>query len=340
MIGSSLMRKTHRDLTFGWILLIFGWIFSSCTQPGVEKKQAALEEVPAAKADIEKQDDPVPEEENESTPEPAEVAGTNVEVNVSQAPSEPEEVEDKFVKVEPKQDKEEKAEPEPNKIQEEPWKTAQKKRIDLQAEVKKSRDQLMSKMRKSLQDKQKLLNESRKLRQKVNKAKRDKGPEFKGLNREMEEIQARIKEQEKNRKSFQDQLKDLQKKQSDGFRRINDWSRKEVKLFEKQKEKERKQREKKDQQPEPALTTGPIKEGKPRLAQIRSINIGDKVLNLFGESESEGYWNQVFLLGEKAAILINQEPGELEAIPIESKISFWVHPDDGSTITWLEAITK
>ena len=245
-----------------------------------------------------------------------------------------------FEKEDPQQDKEEKAEPEPNKIQEEPWKTAQKKRIDLQAEVKKSRDQLMAKMRKSLQDKQKLLNESRKLRQKVNKAKRDKGPEFKGLNREMEEIQARIKEQEKNRKTFQDQLKDLHKKQSDEFRRINDWSRKEMKLFEKQKEKERKQREKKDQQPEPELTTGPIREGKPRLAQIRSINVGDKVLNLFGESDSEGYWNQVFLLGEKAAIRINQKPGVLEAIPIESKINFWVHPDDASTITWLEAITK
>lgn len=332
-------HKFHAILPCYWILLVVAWISISCTQPGVENEPAARVKAPV-KADIEKKDAPVPGEKEESTPESPEVAETTVEVNASQAPPEPEELENKPVKVDPKQDQEEKAEPEPKKIQEDPWKTAQKKRIDLQAEVKKNRAQLMTKMNKSLQDRQKLLAESRKLRQKVNKAKRDKGPEFKELNREMEEIQVRIKEQEKNRKSFQNQLKDLQKKQSDEIRRINDHSRKEMRLFEKQKEKERKQREKKDQQPEPELTTGPIKEGKPRLAQIRSINIGDKVLNLFGESESDGYWNQVFQLGEKAAILINEKPGVLEAIPIESKINFWVHPDDGSTITWLEAITK
>jgi hypothetical protein len=326
-------RKHHTIPLCCWLLMFLGWVSSSCTQPRAENEQATKTEVTV-------KNDPVPEGKQESTPEPAEVAETTVEVDVSVARSEPEEIEDKSPKEDPQQDKEEKAELEPKKIQEEPWKTAQKKRIDLQAEVKKSRDQLMTKMRKSQQDKQKILNESRKLRQKVNKAKSDKGPEFKELNREMEEIQVRIKEQEKNRKSFQNQLKDLQKKQSDEIRRINDHSRKEMKLFEKQKEKERKQKEKKDQQPEPELTTGPIKEGNPRLAQVRNINVGDKVLNLFGESESEGYWNQVFQLGEKAAILINQKPGALEAIPIESKVKFWVHPDDGSTITWLEAITK
>ncbi len=340
MIGSSPMTKNNRDSTFCWILLIFGWIFHSCTQPSVENKQADQAEVTVVKADIEKQDGPVPGEKEESTQESPEVTKTTEEVNASQVPPEPEEVENKSVKVAPQQDQEKKDEPEPKKIQEEPWKTAQKKRIDLQAEVKKNRDQLMAKMRKSLQDKQKLLNESQKLRQKLNKAKRDKGPEFKELDREMDEIQVRIKEQEKNKKSFQDQLKDLQKKQSDEFRRINDWSRKEMKLLEKQREKERKQREKKDQQPEPELTIGPIKEGKSRLAQVRNINVESNVLNLFGESVSEGYWNQVFVLGEKAAIRINKEPGTLESIPIESKINFWVHPDDGSTITWLEAITK
>ena len=196
------MTKNNRDSTFCWILLIFGWIFPSCTQPSVENKQADQAEVPVVKADIEKQDGPVPGEKEESTPESPEVTKTTEEVNASQVPPEPEEVENKSVKVAPQQDQEKKDEPEPKKIQEEPWKTAQKKRIDLQAEVKKNRDQLMAKMRKSLQDKQKLLNESQKLRQKLNKAKRDKGPEFKELDREMDEIQVRIKEQEKNKKSF------------------------------------------------------------------------------------------------------------------------------------------
>jgi hypothetical protein len=229
--------KHHKIRLCCWLLLILGWIPTSCTQPLVEDEQAARVEAPE-KADIERKKDPVPGAKEESTPEPAEVAETTLEVDASQVPPEPEEVEDKSVKVDPEQDKEEKAEPEPNKIQEEPWKTAQKKIIDLQAEVKKSRDQLMSKMRKSLQDKQKLLNESRKLRQKVNKAKRDKGPEFKELNREMEEIQVRIKEQEKNRKIFQNQLKDLQKKQSDELWRINVFSRK------KKRKKENKERKK------------------------------------------------------------------------------------------------
>ena len=342
MIGSSLMTKTktRRSLTFCWILLIFGWVFSSCTQPSVENEQADRVEVPAAKADIEKKDDPVPEEKNESTPEPAEVAETTDQVDPSLDPPELVKAEGEAVKEDPQENKEEKTEPEPKKIQEEPWKTAQKKRNDLKAEVQKSRNQLMADMRKSLQDKQKLLNESRKVRQKVNKAKRDKGPEFEELNKKMKDLESRIKEEEKTRKRFQDQLKDLYRRQNDGFKHINDWSQKETKLYEKQLAKERKHKEKEAQNPVIELKPGPIKEGKSRMAQIRSINAGDKVLNLFGESEADGYWNQVFLLGEQAAILINGKPGTLESILPESKITFWVHPEDASTITWLEAITK
>ena len=156
----------------------------------------------------------------------------------------------------------------------------------------------------------------------------------------MKDLESRIKEEEKTRKRFQDQLKDLYKRQNDGFKRINDWSQKETRLYEKQLAKERQRKQKEELQPAPELKAGPMKEGKSRSANVRVTNPAANVITLYGFNETDGHWTQPFILGKEAALLINGEPTSLDKVAPDAKVTFWVHPDDNSTITWMEVGTK
>ena len=83
-----------------------------------------------------------------------------------------------------------------------------------------------------------------------------------------------------------------------------------------------------------------MKEGKPRTANVRVTNPAANVITLYGFSEAEGHWAQPFILGKDAALLLDGETASLEKVVPDATVIFWVHPDDTSTITWMEVGTK
>ena len=228
--------------------------------------------------------------------------------------------------------------PEPKDAPEtDPWKAANQQREELRNRINQERQTIVSQMRSKQRDKQKHLQNARNLRNKATKLKRDKDSTYKQLEQEAKEFENLAKQVDREYKNIQQQLKKIAKEQADGHKRISDWARKEADKIRKEEEAKRKQVQ---SQPEEPLETGPLQKGEARKAQVRSINVREQVLNLFGGSSTEGFGTQVYELGEDAAVMVDGVPGQLEAIPSGSDVSFWVHPDDTSTITWIEATTE
>jgi hypothetical protein len=88
------------------------------------------------------------------------------------------------------------------------------------------------------------------------------------------------------------------------------------------------------------LVEGPIKEGAASMGTILNINAQSKVISISTHAVGQGYANQIFILGEGAAVFKDSVPTKLETIPNRAKATYWLHPQDSSTITWLEAMTK
>ena len=83
-----------------------------------------------------------------------------------------------------------------------------------------------------------------------------------------------------------------------------------------------------------------MKEGKPRTANVRVTNPTANVITLYGFSEAEGHWTQPFVLGQDAALLLDGNPASLDKVVPDQTVTFWVHPEDSSVITWMEVGTK
>ncbi len=84
------------------------------------------------------------------------------------------------------------------------------------------------------------------------------------------------------------------------------------------------------------LLEGPLKVGLPNIGTLNSINVDAKVMAISSLSEDGTISNNIFILGEKAALIANSEPKQLSDFTTPSKVRFWIHPQDASTITWLE----
>lgn len=285
-------------------------VSETAQDPGLPPTSPIEEDVPPEQADDEQPTAP-PREEDAPEPEPAAPLPRE---SVSESVSEPKDA--------PETD---------------PWKAANQQREELRNRINQERQTIVAQMRTKQRDKQKHLQNARNLRNKANKLKRDKDSAYKQLEQEAKKFENLAKQVDREYKNIQQQLKKIAKEQADGHKRISDWARKEADKIRKEEEAKRKQVQ---TQPEEPLETGPLQKGEARKAQVRSINVREQVLNLFGGSSTEGYGTQVYELGEDAAVMVDGDPGQLEAIPSGSDVSFWVHPDDTSTITWLEATTE
>ena len=88
------------------------------------------------------------------------------------------------------------------------------------------------------------------------------------------------------------------------------------------------------------LIEGPLKEGSSLAGTIISINVSAKVLTISAPSEPGNFASNIYIVGEKAAILKDGVPKKLEEIATFSNATYWLHPQDSATITWLEIQTK
>ena len=259
-------------------------------------------------------------------------------------PPAPAPLEEKKPKPKPAEAKPSRTEPEPERTdsaedrsETDPWQIANQQRSELRDRINKERQEILAQMRAKLRQKQKSLQTARNIHNKANKLKKDKDPSFKQLEKEAKEHDNLAKQAENEHKQIQQQLKKIAREQSDENKRISDWARKEAEKLRKLEEAKRKQEQFQAEKP---LETGPMQIGEVRKAQVRSINPRHKDLNLFSGSTKEGFSTQVYELGQDAAIIVNGVPGHLESIRSGNNLNFWVHPEDSSTITWLEANTE
>lgn len=81
------------------------------------------------------------------------------------------------------------------------------------------------------------------------------------------------------------------------------------------------------------LIAGPMKKGDPRKGNISSVNSNAKVVTITHQRADSGYSNNIYVIGDRAVILLNATPIQIENLPLHSMASYWVHPQDASTIS-------
>lgn len=88
------------------------------------------------------------------------------------------------------------------------------------------------------------------------------------------------------------------------------------------------------------LVEGPIKHGNPMNGTLISVNPSAGVVSISTLSKDKTVSNHIYLLGVKAAIIADSLPKQLSEIETPTKVTYWIHPQDASTITWLEIQTR
>jgi len=113
--------------------------------------------------------------------------------------------------------------------------------------------------------------------------------------------------------------------------------RKQISILRKEEEIELRLQRVGDLQPDSTpLIKGPMKKGDLQKGNLLSVNPSAKVVTISTHNEDSGFANNIYIIGEDAVVLLNKVPVPIASLPQHAKASYWVHPQDASTITWLE----
>lgn len=168
----------------------------------------------------------------------------------------------------------------------------------------------------------------------------DTDAKIKKLSQDRNALLEQLKTYGIQRRRLSEEIAEIRNKERN-LRREEETIRKKISALRKGEEIELKLRKYGANEPDSApLVAGPMKKGEQHKGNLLSLNTDAKVVTITTLIPDSGYSTNIYVIGEGAVILLNATPVTMEDLPLQTRVSYWVHPQDASTITWMEVYTK